>query len=86
MSTMQTNVKTHLTNLLRTSATSPVTVKGSRKKYATAQQIANHAIKNGFSTTAGWVGRTLHAMVTDNKISMTTTVVDGRKINVYGLK
>jgi hypothetical protein len=83
---MQTNVKTHLTSFLRNSTTSPVTVKGSRKKYATASQIASHASRNGFATTAGWVGRTLHAMVADNKISMTTTVIDGRKVNVYGLK
>ncbi len=82
---MQTNVKTTLTSFLRKSATSPVTIKGTRKKYATAQQLAAHARTIGFKTTAGWMGRTLHELAANNQVTMTETRIDGRVVNVYGL-
>ena len=85
MSKMQTNVKSTLTSYLRAAKTSPVAIKNSRKKYATAQQLTEHARTMGFSTTSGWMGRILHELVSSNQVSMTTTTINGRTVNVYGL-
>ena len=86
MSKIQTTVKTSMINFLKSSSTSPVSVKGTRKKYATAAQIQAFAKKNGTALTSGWVGRTLHALAASNEVSMTSTSVNGRTVNVYGLK
>lgn len=86
MSNIQKTVKTSMINFLKSSSTSPVTVKGTRKKYATAAQIQKFAAKSGDTLSSGWVGRTLHALAASNEVSMTSTTVNGRTVNIYGLK
>jgi hypothetical protein len=83
---METTVKTTLKSLLSSSTTSPVTVKGSRKKYATATQISEHAKKSGISLTSGWAGRIATSLAANGGLSMTTTVHNGKTTTVYGLK
>lgn len=86
MSKTQTTVKTSMISFLKSSSTSPVAVRGTRKKYATAAQIQAFAKKSGSNLSAGWVGRHLHALAANNEVSMTSTTINGRTVNVYGLK